>query len=277
MTDTRKGKTVLTELIITHPGSSHFDEFFALCLILASHPDTDFSIERREPTPDEVADPLIWVVDIGGSYDPANRNFDHHQNIDLSASFVLVANALGCADILSALPWWRFKDRIDRFGPVKVGAEIGTSELRMTYSPMEGWILDMFAAAPNDFLAMMRQFGRKALDSARKLTEQLNLWKGARRVEISGYGVLIAETGESEGAQDFNLRQADPAAVCVTWDSRGEGWKLLRFDNAPEVNFAKLDGRPEIRFTHKTGFVAKTYARIPIEEVLELIRLSLPE
>lgn len=277
VTDTTSRETDLTELIITHPGSSHFDEFFALCLILAAHPDTDFTIERREPTPGEVADPSIWVVDIGEDYDPSKRNFDHHQNIEISASFVLVAKALGFADTLSSLPWWRFKDRIDRFGPVKVGAEIGTSELRTTYSPMEGWMLDMFAKSPNAFTDIMRTFGQKAIDSAQRLTDQLALWANARRVEVDGYGVLIGDTDESEGAQEFNVRQADPAAICVTQDSRGEGWKLLRFDNAPEVDFAKLQGRPEIKFAHKTGFVAKTQDRLPVDEVLALIRQALPE
>ncbi|MCG8472003.1 MAG: MYG1 family protein [Desulfobacterales bacterium] len=266
----------MTQLIITHPGSSHFDEFFALCLILAHHPDTDFSIERREPTPQEVADPEIWVVDIGGEHDPATRNFDHHQNINLSASFVLVAQALGYAETLSSLPWWRFKDRIDRFGPVKVGAELGTSELRTTYSPMEGWMLDMFAKKPNDFLCIMRQFGQKALESAKKLTEQLAFWNQARCLEIEGYGILIGDTDDSEGAQEFNLRQPNPASVCLTWDSRGDGWKLLRFDNAPEIDFSRIDGHPDVKFTHKTGFVAKTHHRIPEAEVLELVKMAIP-
>lgn len=267
----------MTELIITHPGSSHFDEFFALCLIMATYPETDFTIERREPTTEEVADPSIWVVDIGGEHDPEKRNFDHHQNIELSASFVLVAQFLDHAETLSSLVWWRFKDRIDRFGPVQVGAEIGTSKLRTTYSPMEGWMLDMFAKSPNLFTSIMRQFGQKAIDSARKLTDQLALWAEAKRVDVNGYGVLIGDTNESEGAQDFNFKQADPAAVCVTRDSRGEGWKLLRFDNAPEVDFSKLQSLPEIKFAHKTGFVAKTHGLIPMEKVLELIRQALPK
>ena len=266
----------MTELIITHPGSSHFDEFFALCLILATFPSTEFIIKRREPTPEEVADPTIWVVDIGGDYDPKKRNFDHHQNIDLSASFVLVAEFLGHATHLSSLAWWRFKDRIDRFGPAKVGAELGTTDLRTTYSPMEGWMLGMFAEEPNSLAGIMRQFGHRAIESARKLNAQCTLWSNARRVEVGGYSVLIGETDESEGAQEFNFRQANPAAICLSWDSRGKGWKLLRFDNAQEVDFSKLQGRPEIKFAHKTGFVAKTHTRLPIEEVLELVRLSLP-
>ncbi len=267
----------MTELIITHPGSSHFDEFFALSLILATDTEADFIIERREPTIDEINDPTIWVVDIGGDYTPEKRNFDHHQNIDLSASFVLVASFLGYAESLSSLVWWNFKDRIDRFGPAKVGAEIGTSELRTTYSPMEGWMLDMFATDPNSLIPIMRQFGQKAIESADKLATQRATWKRARRINIGRYGVLIGDTDDSEGAQDFNMQLDTPAAVCISMDSRGDGWKLLRFDNAQEINFSKLQGLPEIKFAHKTGFVAKTHTRLPIDALLELIRLSLPE
>ena len=36
------------QLIITHPGSAHFDEVTAVGLILAVHAETVFSIERRE-------------------------------------------------------------------------------------------------------------------------------------------------------------------------------------------------------------------------------------
>ena len=273
----QKRETILTELIITHPGSSHFDEFFALCLILATDVETDFTIERREPTADEVADPTIWVVDIGGDYTPEKRNFDHHQNIDLSASFVLIAKELGHADSLSSLVWWNFKDRIDRFGPAKVGAELGTSELRTTYSPMEGWMLDMFATNPNDLIPIMRQFGKKAIESARRLAEQRTTWKRAQYVNIGRYGVLIGDTDDSEGAQDFNLQLDNPAAVCISRDSRGDGWKLLRFDNAQEINFSRLQGMAEIKFAHKTGFVAKTHTRLSIERLLELIRMALPE
>ena len=47
-------------LIVTHPGSSHKDEFLACCVLLAvSHA----PIARREPTADDLADPTIAVVD----------------------------------------------------------------------------------------------------------------------------------------------------------------------------------------------------------------------
>ncbi|MFH0768070.1 MAG: MYG1 family protein, partial [Chloroflexota bacterium] len=83
------------QLIITHPGSAHFDEVTAVSLILSVYTDTEFRIERREPVPAELDDPDVWVVDIGDRHEPEKRNFDHHQDTDCPAAFVLVAEYLG--------------------------------------------------------------------------------------------------------------------------------------------------------------------------------------
>ena len=42
-----------TQLIITHPGSAHFDEVTAISLILDVYPDAEFKIDRRQPLPPE--------------------------------------------------------------------------------------------------------------------------------------------------------------------------------------------------------------------------------
>jgi hypothetical protein len=108
-----------TQLIITHPGSAHFDEITAISLILAVFTDTEFRIERREPSPAELDDPGVWVVDTGNRYEPEKRNFDHHQSLDCPVAFVLVAEYLGLLAALSVMPWWNFKDSVDRIGPVR--------------------------------------------------------------------------------------------------------------------------------------------------------------
>ncbi|MGB2826787.1 MAG: MYG1 family protein, partial [Dehalococcoidales bacterium] len=107
------------QLIITHPGSAHFDEVAAVSLILAVHADTVFRIERREPAQAELDNPSVWVVDIGDRHEPEKRNFDHHQDIDCPAAFILVAEYLGLSETMSVMPWWHFKDSVDRFGPGK--------------------------------------------------------------------------------------------------------------------------------------------------------------
>ena len=68
--------------IITHPGSAHFDDVTAVSLILATYPNAQFTIERREPTTDELENPDVWVVDVGDKFEPEKHNFDHHQSLD---------------------------------------------------------------------------------------------------------------------------------------------------------------------------------------------------
>ncbi len=110
--------TMKAQLIITHPGSAHFDDVAAVSLILAVYADTEFRIERREPAPAELDNPDVWVVDIGDRHEPEKRNFDHHQDTDCPAAFVLVAEYLGLLETMSVMPLWHFKDEVDRFGPV---------------------------------------------------------------------------------------------------------------------------------------------------------------
>jgi 2,4-dienoyl-CoA reductase-like NADH-dependent reductase (Old Yellow Enzyme family) len=51
--------------ILTHPGGAHKDEFLACCLLLAEN---EVPIVRREPTPEDLADPATAVVDVGALY-----------------------------------------------------------------------------------------------------------------------------------------------------------------------------------------------------------------
>ena len=77
----------MNKLIITHPGTAHFDDFFAISLVLAINNDVIYTIERRHPTEEELANPEIWVIDVGKKLEPDLKNFDHHQSTDTPASF----------------------------------------------------------------------------------------------------------------------------------------------------------------------------------------------
>ena len=103
----------MRSLIITHPGRAHFDEFFAVSLVLAVDSAADFSIQRRNPTKEELDDPNVWVIDIGERYEPERRNFDHHQDVDIHASFVLVSDYLNLTRQMYPLcRWWPIISRL---------------------------------------------------------------------------------------------------------------------------------------------------------------------
>ncbi len=61
--------------IVTHSGSFHTDDVFAVATLLFIYPDAE--VVRSRDT--EVINSADIVVDVGGIYDPAKLRFDHHQ------------------------------------------------------------------------------------------------------------------------------------------------------------------------------------------------------
>lgn len=67
--------------IITHNGKFHTDEVFATAIIKYISDDNIEIIRTRDEEflKKSTADNEIFVIDVGGVYDPGNRNYDHHQ------------------------------------------------------------------------------------------------------------------------------------------------------------------------------------------------------
>jgi hypothetical protein len=259
-----------TQLIVTHPGSAHFDDVTAVSLVLASYPGAELRVERRTPTPEELDDPGVWVIDVGDRHEPEKRNFDHHHSLDCPASFVLVARYLGIEETMSVMPWWLFKDDVDRMGPVKASAKHQAGDHLVNKSPVESWLADSFAARPDSSLPMLRDFGKHLIQEARLLKEQVDFWKACRKLDIAGVPAIIGETRESAGLEEFRRLAEDPPDIVISMDRRDNGWRLFRYEGTP-VDFNRLAGRPEISFAHKSGFIAKTRERLSVDELVGLI------
>ena len=259
-----------SQLIITHAGSAHFDDMTAVSLILTAYPDSKFRIERREPTRAELDNPEIWCVDVGDRHEPEKRNFDHHQSLDCPAGFVLIAEYLGLLDTLCVLTWWNFKDSVDRIGPVKSSLKFNAGDDLVNRNPVESWMVDRFAADPQGSVPLLKSFGAKIIENARGLKKQTDFWKTARRLVIAGVPALIGETRESFGLEEFRRLVDNPPDIIISLDRRSEGWRLYRFDGTP-VDFSLLSNCPEIEFAHKSGFMAKTRERLPVDQLTALI------
>jgi len=267
----------LNKLIITHPGSAHFDDFIAISLVLAVNKDDIYSIERRNPTAEELANPEIWVIDVGKKLEPDLTNFDHHQSTKTPASFILVADHLGLTEMLSVAPWWDFKDQFDRFGPSKIAAGLGIENLLSFINPIEDWLLELFEQNPGDIYPLMRSFGQYVIKEARFLSSQFEFWANSEKRIVKNKTVLIGLTDDSTGSQRYSQQLDPPAEISVSYDGRGEGWRLARINDAMDVDFSKLEGDEKIKFAHKTGFIAKTKQRIPINEVMKLVEKAITD
>lgn len=63
--------------IVTHNGSFHADDVFAVATLHLAFPDKNITVIRsRDAQKFLLAD---FLVDVGGSYDPDNNKFAHHQ------------------------------------------------------------------------------------------------------------------------------------------------------------------------------------------------------
>ncbi len=259
-----------SELIITHPGSAHFDEVTAISLILAVRADTAFKIERREPAPAELDNPDVWVVDTGKRHEPEKRNFDHHQSIDCPVAFVLVADYLGLAETMAVMPWWNFKDEVDRFGPVRSSLKFHAGDDLVNRNPMEIWLTGAFAAGPEASLPMLKDYGTQIIEDAKTLKKQIDFWKTSRRLVIAGVPAMIGETRESTGLEEFRRLDKNPPDIVISLARRDEGWRLFRYEGTP-VDFSLLAGQPEIAFAHNSGFMATTRELLGMDELIELV------
>jgi len=258
------------QLIITHPGSAHFDEVTAISLILAVYADTEFRIERHDPVPAELDSSDVWVVDIGDRYEPEKRNFDHHQDMDCPAAFVLVAKYLGLLDTMSVMPWWHFKDEVDRFGPGKSSIKYHAGDDLVNRNPVEIWLLASFASEPEASIPLLKSFGTHIIEEARILKRQIDFWKTSSRLVIGGVPAIIGETSELTGLEEFRRLDENPPDIVISLDRRDKGWRLFRYDGTP-VDFSLISDCPEIAFAHKSGFLAKTKERLGIDDLIALV------
>jgi hypothetical protein len=261
------------QLIITHPGSAHFDEVTAVSLLLAMQSNIDFKIERRQPVTAELDEPAVWVIDIGARFEPEKHNFDHHQSLDCPASFVLLADYFGLLETLSILPWWQFKDNVDRFGPLEASKRFNAGDDLVNRNPVEDWLVNRFATEPQAILPLLKSFGNNIIDYARRLKRQIDIWQSSRRLIVGGVQTLLCETTESFGLNEFRRLESNPPDIVISLDSRSQGWRLFRYEGTP-VDFSLIAQHPDIAFAHKTGFLAKTINRLPVDQLMALVSLA---
>lgn len=259
--------------IITHGGQAHRDEFIACCLIAA----LDRSTESIKRVPHSLfhfgmQSEGDYVVDVGLEHNPHMRRFDHHQfgkDVPCEAAFALVAKYFGMEQCESVFPWWHVSSEMDVRGPKAVAQRYGisTDELYSLLSPIEAQLLRLFEqqeTIDGHVFALMRSMGIGWSDY---LHDTLR----ARKVYAMQAIVVTAETlvgeinyldttmiSEQNEAVSRQMAVEKCCAVIVSKDKTGNGVSLFRVDDDPRIDFAQLEGDPDILFAHKGGFIAKT-------------------
>lgn len=282
------------QLIVTHPGGSHKDDLLAVCVLASLH---NCPVVRRDPTPEDLADPEIAVVDIGGEHAPERSNFDHHhfpREHPPTCALSLVLDHLGLyQDALQFCDWLEVAEWFDSRGPKKTGEWLGVPRRAISQlnSPIDMTLLRRFAQTtrlePSDPLyAFMKMVGDDLLEYLRQARERLDFT--AKRVErwtipAGNDSIEALFLPRSDAAPDepsamlggyIRANKLDSVIHAIVYpDRRGGGFGIGRYEDHPSLDFSRVEGQPDVHFAHKSGFMCKTSASDPAR-LKELVTLA---
>jgi len=272
------------ERIVTHPGGAHKDDLLAVCVLVAQHA---VPVVRRDPTPEELADPNVAIVDIGHSHDPARMNFDHHhfdREHPPTCALSLVLEHLRLYDDAKRFcEWLEPAEWFDSRGPNKTAAwlEVPRKAIAQLNSPIDMTLLRRFAAAsehnPGEPLyTFMQMVGQDLLDYLATVRERIAFVRehGQRwEVPVGEDTAVVVFLPRTEPAADEPSAAAktyvraegleDVVAAIVYPDRRGEGYGIARYEDHPRLDFSRVQDEPDVHFAHKSGFMCKVTASDP--------------
>lgn len=271
----------MVRTILTHPGGAHKDDVLAVCVLIARH---RVPVVRREPTPAELDDPSVVVVDIGGVHDPERMNFDHHhfpREHAPTCALSLVLSHLGLyEDAQRFYDWLGPAEWFDSRGPQKTAAWLGVPRRAISQlnSPIDITLLRRFAqatelAAGDPIYDFMGLVGEDLLDYLRVVRERIDLvaqhakrWaipQGDKLIEVvflPRADLLADEPSQAVGHYIRAEGLEGTIAAIVYPDRRGAGYGISRFEDHRSLDFSRVEDQPDVLFAHKSGFMCKTSA-----------------
>ena len=280
----------MNEYIVVHPGGVHLDEILATGLICQEQ--GVIPVVRREPTEEELADPGVWVVDVGKRHEPDRRNFDHHQferDAAPECAMSLVAKHFGLHELFSARPWYAAQVMIDSKGAFEFAKTLGMSQgiPAPLLSPLDVALHQLWGAGGEG--SIDREVVEIATTIAEGLVREASVFaaelEDGRSIttvtHVQGVPVIFHNGQASNAVSDYlraewQKANGEAIAASVSSDPRPpHGVALYRFDDDVRIDFSRLDGDDRIAYAHKGGFIAKTKAPLDHRAIEDIIRLAL--
>ncbi|MBD5780821.1 MYG1 family protein [Pelagicoccus sp. NFK12] len=266
--------------LLTHPGSAHKDDLLACCLLLAKNP---VAIERREPAPDDLANPETAVVDVGDLHQPELGNFDHHQfprDTPPTCALSLVLQHYGLYEDAKAFcEWLEPAEWFDCRGPNHTAQWLGVERevIGKLNSPIDMTLLRRFAASnlhqPGEAIwEMMKLVGEDLVSYLTSTRARIDFVAAHAQIwDCDGLSFLFLPRVETDlddpsaGIGHFLREKGIEQSVAGTIypDRRNTGYGISRYNDHPSLDYTQIENEPDVHFAHKSGFVAKTTATDP--------------
>jgi hypothetical protein len=251
-----------------------------------------------------LADPEICLVDVGGKFDPSCKNYDHHQNLNLRASFVLVLihefSNPALVKKITEKEVVKFIDLTDRYGVKKAseltGVPLNTDEDRMRKEillvDLSKWGELIGKIALDTFLIYDKysdwiKYFYQRLDEKDLLNEprvilareeavyQERLSK-AQILEKNNLKILISE--ESFAPNHFRLFNETGADLVIERNSMNRQHTSIIKNTASSktknINLSKVFSIYPKIFIHQNGFIAVVdipFEQVDIEKILKIL------
>lgn len=278
-----KARIANAKLIVVHGGLAvHFDEFMA-CAI-ARWCGCTAPVARRNPTPEELSDPSVLVMDVGMTLDENRLCFDHHQDKEMGSAYYILACLLGIDEELDAIfPWFGIWSDIDAHGPYVAAENQGMDWGKVSpfLNPISESVLRLWGEDPN-------AWGEKLLkDLCNTLHEVLDTdesgltpWQYVKTLTtmstIKGKLVLDMRGIEKyRSVQAAYVRETGASVKVFDDDREPFGVGLVRTNNDLDVDFNRVKGEQGIGFVHPSGFIAKTTGKDV--EWIDLVRKAIKD
>ena len=284
-TQIKKNRFENVRYAVTHPGQAHRDEFLSACILLALGVK---EVYRRESQPEELEDPSVLIMDIGGSYDPDRNNFDHHQlprEADATCAFSMILKAIGVYDVMKDInPWVEFTEVLDSKGPMlaakAVGCENFFAQILPALSPVEKALLNLFESNSEvspDLKQIMQEIGESILKELETVLERFKILDDGAQFHQDGEIIdyrCVGKKNPGLGVMAWLKANKHNPAVSICHDDRGEGLTLYRFNDDPRYDFSQIASHWSVSFAHANGFIAKTKPSLTDEQIFELLELA---
>lgn len=258
------------ERIVAHAGAAHKDDFLA-CAVAMAAAGKVLPVERRDPTPAELEDPMVLVLDVGMKHAPAKSNFDHHQlpkGVEHCALSLLLCELELDRIFMKVYPWYLPTIWLDCTGPLATAhrLEISKDAFMACLDPIGWGLIKLWEKNPNQYGELLLALGKELVGLARKVQDEL-MAIPFHSTTANSAGVRILTVEEKYEPKTMEIHQQTlvedgkgKVGIVISPDDRGPGWALYRVDDHPQVNFSKLEGMAGVVFAAKGGFIAKTDA-----------------
>ena len=281
-------------LIITHPGGAHKDDFLACSLMVSVH---GVPIVRRDPSEQELDDPSVCIIDVGGRHEPEKNNFDHHQfprDHTPTCALSLILQHLGMyEDAQMFCEWLEPAEWFDCRGPQKTAEWLGVPRdvVGKLNSPIDISMLRRFAKLTPDselhagdpIYELMCYIGgdlleylksvRSKLDSISAHVERWQVTSGGECFDVLFLPRTESAMDDASGslARYIMVNELHEQIAAIAYpDSRGEGFGLARFNDHPRIDFTRVESAGDVHFAHNSGFLCKTSAT-ELERLKEIL------